>query len=92
VQFKLKKVKNFLKGWGFNKIGSNKKKGKDIEDEMMNLELLEESGSLSESQIKMRNALKIELMNILEEEETYWFKRSHGNWLLKGEQHRIFFS
>jgi hypothetical protein len=58
---------------------------------MMNLELLEESGSLSESQIKMRNALKIELMNILEEEETYWFKRSHGNWLLKGEQHRIFF-
>jgi hypothetical protein len=26
VQFKLRKVKNFLKGWGFNKIGSNKKK------------------------------------------------------------------
>jgi hypothetical protein len=26
VLFKLKKVKNFLKGWGFNKAGSNRKK------------------------------------------------------------------
>jgi hypothetical protein len=70
---------------GFNKIGSNKKRKKEIEDEMMKLELMEESGSLTESQIKMRNALKIELMKILEEEETYWFKRSHENWLLKGD-------
>ena len=30
-------------------------------------------------------------MNILEEEELYWFKRSHENWLHKGDNNTAYF-
>jgi hypothetical protein len=38
--------------------------------------------------------LRVELYNILDEEELVWFKRSHEAWLLKGDNntehfHRI---
>jgi hypothetical protein len=38
VLFKLKKVKKFLKGWGFNLAGSRKKKN-DLLEEIADLEL-----------------------------------------------------
>jgi hypothetical protein len=84
VLFKFKKVKNFLKGWGFNKAGSNKKRRKEIENEILRLELLEEDGKLSDVQIEFRISLKLELLKILEE-EAYWYRRSHENWVLKGD-------
>jgi hypothetical protein len=91
VLFKLKKEKNFLKGWGFNKAGSNKKRMKEIEDEMLKLEILEEDGRLSETQIELKISLRLELLKILEEEEAYWCRRSHENWLLKGDSNTEFF-
>jgi hypothetical protein len=30
-------------------------------------------------------------MKILDEEEMYWYKRSHENWLLKGDNNTSFF-
>jgi hypothetical protein len=42
VLFRMKKVKKFLKGWGFNKAGSEKKRKKDINEEIIFLEELEE--------------------------------------------------
>jgi hypothetical protein len=38
---------------------------------------VEENGILSDDQIKNRIELKIELFHILDEEELYWYKRSH---------------
>jgi hypothetical protein len=32
VMFKLKKVKNFLKGWGFNLAGNRKRRKEEIEN------------------------------------------------------------
>jgi hypothetical protein len=34
--------------------------------------------------------LKVELMKILDEEEMYWYKRSHENWLLKADNNTAF--
>jgi hypothetical protein len=31
------------------------------------------------------------LLHIFEEEELYWFKRSHENWLLKGDNNTVYF-
>jgi hypothetical protein len=52
---------------------------------LRNLELIEENGSLSLEQIHNRITWLSELMNILEEEELYWFKRAHEKWLHEGD-------
>jgi hypothetical protein len=91
VQFKLKKVKKYLKGWGFNPDSNRKKRKVQIQNELKDLEIIEENGSLSDDQIKSRIDLKVELFLILEEEELYWYKRSHANWLLKGDNNNEYF-
>jgi hypothetical protein len=58
VQFKLKKVKKFLKGWGYNKSGLASKMKKEITEEILHLELMEEKGNLTHTLIELRNSLK----------------------------------
>jgi hypothetical protein len=41
--------------------------------------------------VKKKVELKAELLHIFEEEELYWFKRSHENWLLKGDNNTEYF-
>lgn len=77
VLFKLKKVKKFLKGWGFNLSSSRKK---EIQEGLAGLEALEE-GPLDDISCKRKVEWKAELLQILEDEELYWFKSSHENWL-----------
>jgi hypothetical protein len=85
VQFKLKKVKKILKGWGFNLAGVQKKRKKGILEELMDLEILEETVGLVDDQCRKKMEMNVELHQILENEELYWYKRSHETWLLKGE-------
>jgi hypothetical protein len=77
VLFKLKKVKKLLKCWGYNLSGSRKKRKKEIQDSLAVLEELEERGSLSAAQCENKIRWKAELLQILEDEELDWFKRSH---------------
>ena len=55
------------------------------------MEIVEENGPLSSSQLMRRADLKCELLSILEEEELYWFKRSHETWLHKGDNNTEYF-
>jgi hypothetical protein len=89
--FKLKKVKKALKGWGFNLARSRKQKKKEIIEEIADLELLEEIGNLALQQSRRRIELNVELFKILEEEELYWFRRSHETWFLKGDMNTEYF-
>jgi hypothetical protein len=57
----------------------------------MHLEILEESSNVISDQIGIRNSLRAELLKFLDEEEIYWYKRSHENWLLKGDNNTAFF-
>jgi exonuclease III len=91
ILFKLKKVKKFLKGWGFNLSGTRKRRKKEVAKEMADLETLEEVNTLSHAQQRGKVELKSELLHILEEEELYWFKRSRENWLLKGDNNTEYF-
>jgi hypothetical protein len=90
ILFKLKKVKKFLKGWGFNLSGTRKRRKKEVAEEMADLETLEEGNTLSHDHLRRKVELKTELLHILEE-ELYWFKRSHENWLLKGDNNTEYF-
>jgi hypothetical protein len=77
VEFKLKNVKKYLKGWGFNLSGARKKRKHTIQEELRDLEILEEHGALDEDHIRSRVDLNTELFQILEDEELYWYKRCH---------------
>jgi hypothetical protein len=72
VQFKLKKVKKYLEGWGFNISGARKKRKHNIQEELRDLEIIEQHGALDEDHIRSRVDLKPELFQILEDEELYW--------------------
>lgn len=84
-------MKNFLKGWNFNLARDKKRRKQEIGDQIDILEELEEENPLDLNQAKNRMELKVELFRIVEEEELYWFKRSHESWLLKGDNNTAFF-
>jgi hypothetical protein len=87
----LKKVKKFLKGWGYNRAGKGKQKKKKILEELEVIEQSEEIALLDNQTIGRRCTLMAEMLHILEEEELFWFKRSHKTWLLQGDNNTEFF-
>jgi hypothetical protein len=50
-----------------------------------------EEGPLSTEQISEKIDIKMELINILDEEDVYWFRRCQENWMLKGGNNTEFF-
>jgi len=91
MQIKLKRFKQFFKGWGFNVSGQQKKTKNDIHNELMALELDEEDAHLSLEQMLRKVYLRSEMMKILEQEELYWYKRSHEQWLHEGDMNTKYF-
>ena len=81
IQIKLKRFKQFFKGWGFNRQGEQKAKKKAMHEELLSLEQLEEDGLLSADQIRQKTHLITELLKLNEEEEIYWQQRSHDKQL-----------
>lgn len=91
IQQKLKLIKQFFKGWGFNLQGEMRKKRKDYKSELGLLESIEEDVGLSADQIDRKMWLLIENLKSLEQEEMYWYERSHETWLLKGDNNTSYF-
>ena len=91
VQNKLKRFKQYFKGWGFNIQGQQKKRKNDIHTELLALEIIEEESGLSLDQLQKIVSLKSKLMQILGDEELYWFKRSHDKWLHEGDLNTRYF-
>jgi hypothetical protein len=82
-QFKIKRVKDSLKGWGINIKGKMKKYRKSLLEEIDYLESLEETNSLSGDQYARKGTVQLNLMNSFRQEEKYWFDRSSEKWLLQ---------
>jgi hypothetical protein len=91
VLFKLKKVKKFLKWWGYNRSRSANLRRKKVESALFELEQMEEEGPLNESQIRNRFLLRTEFLKMLEDDEIYWSQRCHKTWLLQWDNNTEFF-
>uniref|UniRef100_A0A0A9H5S4 Reverse transcriptase domain-containing protein n=1 Tax=Arundo donax TaxID=35708 RepID=A0A0A9H5S4_ARUDO len=63
----------------------------EIQKSLTELEALEETATLPDDLEKMRVDLQVELMQIYSNEELHWYKRTHSNWLLKGDNNTDFF-
>jgi hypothetical protein len=68
-----------------------KKKRREFKEELACLELLEEDIGLTSEQIERKTWLLVENLKILEQEELYWYERSHETWLLKGDINTSYF-
>lgn len=76
---------------GLNQAGINKKRKKEIQNRILEIENKEENMILTNTEMEERVKLQTELLSILEIEELYWFKRSHETWLLKGDNNTEFY-
>ena len=83
--------KQFFKGWGFNLQGELRKKRKEYQSKLNELEAIEEEWGLNSSQIDRKVWLMSENLKSLEEEEMYWYERSHETWLLQGDNNTSYF-
>jgi hypothetical protein len=81
----LKNLKKFLKRWGANIRGRDIKKKKELTQELVELEAVEETMCLSSDQAKRKCKVHEELLLIDEKEEDFWKQRSREQWLLKGD-------
>lgn len=66
--------------------GTNKKIKSELSEELASLEALEESQLLSLTQWQRKADITFEILKLLEQEESYWYSRSHEQWLLQGDQ------
>lgn len=62
-----------------------------LQDELLSLELLEESQDLDLDQFQRKMEVQKRILEILGEEELYWCRRAHSTWLLKGDNNSDFF-
>ena len=71
--------------------GELRKKRKEYQVELADLEKIEEEFGLSSSQLDRKVWLLCENLKSLEQEELYWFERSHETWLLQGDNNTAYF-
>jgi hypothetical protein len=90
-QQKLKNVKKVLKGWGANIRGRDARKKKDLSQELAEMEIMEESVTLSVDQKIRKCHIHEELLAIYEHEEEFWRQRGREQWLLQGDNNTEFF-
>jgi hypothetical protein len=90
-QQKLKNLKKFLKGWGANIRGRDINKKKELTQELVELEAVEETMNLSFDQAKRKCKVQEELLLIYEKDEDFWKQRSREQWLLKGDNNTEYF-
>lgn len=89
---KEKRVKSYLKRWGNQSKGDEKKKLKvGLQEELLFLENIEENGMLNCDQLNRKTEIQKKLMSLLEQEELYWNERSNCDWLLKGDGNTEYF-
>jgi hypothetical protein len=87
----LKKFKKYFKGWGFNIQGARKKLCSQLRGELLTLEQIEEINTLTLDQINRKVQINTQLLDMLVDDELYWLKRSHENWLHKGDINTDYF-
>lgn len=67
-----------------------KKKRKEYQTELSELEIIQEEYGFTDDQFERKAWLLSENLKCLEE-EIYWYERSHATWLLKGDNNTSYF-
>ena len=90
-QFKIRRLRRFLRGWARNLVSQNKKHKLDLMDKIDILDRKAETNLLSSQEVELRYHLKGQLTKLLREEEIYWLQRSKATKLLQGDDNTKYF-
>jgi hypothetical protein len=90
-QAKIRRLRQFLRGWAKNVSGANKKEKKDILDALDALDKKAEHSFLSTREIDVKQCLKNRIAQLLREEEIKWYQRAKTKDLLEGGSNTKYF-
>lgn len=88
---KLKGLKDVLKVWNREVFGNVQESLNEVENQINTLDLLAESGTLSEEDIVRKKKLKGEFWNLSRRLEWIWLQKSRLDWTMKGDKNTKFF-
>ena len=94
-QNRLRRLRQFLRGWAKNTAGTLRKEKKQLLSIWDGLDKKAEGGALSDQEINYKHYLKeclvMLLVMLLREEEIRWYERAKVKTLLEGDDNTRFF-
>jgi hypothetical protein len=88
---KLKSLKTDLRRWNKDSFGNVNSRKNDLQVQIQDFDLLEETRPLSVEEGVMKDHLKVDLENVLLLEEIKWRQSSRVTWLREGDKNTKFF-
>jgi mannosylglycoprotein endo-beta-mannosidase len=90
-QNKIRRLRQYLRGWATHTAGTYKKEKKRLLSLLENLDKKAETTTLSDQEIHLKHFLKERLVLLLREEELKWYERAKVKTLLEGDDNTRFF-
>ena len=90
-QNKIRKLRQFLRGWAKNMNGSYKKEKQELLKKADELDKKAETQLLSQQEIDLKQCVKDRLAHLLRKEEIKWFQRAKTKELLQGDDNTKYF-
>lgn len=84
-QRKIRRLRQFLRGWAKNITGAYKKEKKELLDKLDTLDKKAEHTILNEFELNVKHVLNDRLAELLREEEIKWYQRAKVKHLLEGD-------
>ena len=90
-QNKIRRLRQFLRGWAKNNSGHYKKEKKDLISKLEVLDKKAENETLLQWEIDLKQTLKARLIQLLREEEIKWYQRGKTTKILQGDMNTKYF-
>jgi hypothetical protein len=90
-QAKIRRLRQYLKGWAKNTSGAYKKEKKRLLEKLDELDKKAESTLLDQNELNLKHVLNKRLSELLREEEIKWYQRAKVNDLLEGDANTKYF-
>jgi hypothetical protein len=90
-QDKIRRLRQFLRGWAKNMNGAYRKEKQDLLRKAEELDKKAESQLLSQQDWDLKQCVHVRLTQLLREEELKWFQRAKTTRVLKGDSNTKYF-
>ena len=90
-QAKIRRLRQYLRGWATNTSGAYKKEKKALLDKLDELDKKAEYIHLNEEEVNLKHVLNDRLADLLREEELKWYQRAKIRNLLEGDANTKYF-
>jgi hypothetical protein len=90
-QNKIRRLRQFLRGWAKNMNGAYKKEKHELLRKVKELDKKAESQLLSQQEWDLKQSVRVRHTQLLREEELKWFQRAKTTKILKGDSNTKYF-